>query len=463
MIFVSKYFQLIRFKYLVLIVLTLNIFSACKTTATTGNESVEENSIRQSKNEAVILQAKKNIEKHRKGAVQIKVLDAQGKTVSGARLKIKQVSHDFKFGCYLKIDDLAPEKLPEYEKHFVRLFNYAVVGTFWDFIEKERGNENWDWFERETALSQKLGARIQAAPILWGTNKYGVPAWLPRRKNELLPILERRVKSTVTKYQNLVDEWEIVNEPLAPKPDFFARIAGDEYIEAAFWQARKSAPNARLLINEYGVFGSAPAHNNNRDRYFNLLKMLIEKNVPIDIIGIQAHANGEWYEPANVAGQLERYASLGKPIQITEYSAQILNYDDRKTPLNILGNYRNGIWSAEKQAEFYREFYTVSFANPQVEAINTWGLDDERAWLPGIGLIDEKGEPKPIFKMLDRLINREWKTMIDDVTDEKGIYGFRGFFGDYEIEIISKPNSLKKAKFSLERGKTNEWIIRLDS
>lgn len=461
----SRSLQAGRLRYgqaciLFFVLISLNLFSACKTTA----NSLEEDSIRQAKNEAVLRQAENNIEKYRKGAAQIKILDAQGKAVSGARLNIKQVSHDFKFGCYLKIDDLAPEKLPKYEKHFSRLFNYAAIGTFWDFVENKRGDENWAWFERETALSQKLGARIQAAPILWGTNEFGTPAWLPRRKNELSAVLERRVKSTVSKFQNVVDEWEIVNEPLAPKTDFFARIAGDGYIESAFRQAREAAPNERLLINEYGVFGSVPAHNNNSDRYFNLLKALINKNVPLDVIGIQAHANGEWYEPANVAEQLERYAALGKPIQITEFSTQTLNYDDRKTPLNISGTYRNGVWSTEKQAEFYREFYTVSFGNPQVEAIITWGLDDQRSWLPGIGLINEKGEPKPAYKMLDRLINHEWKTTIDDAAaNEQGIYGFRGFFGDYEIEVISKPNSLKKVKFSLEKGKTNEWIIRLDS
>lgn len=447
--------------FFVLIALTLNFLSGCKINATTKDNPPEADSIRQAKNEAVLQQAVENIEKYRKGAVRIKILDKRGKAVSGAKLNIKQISHAFKYGCYLKIDDLAPEKLPEYERHFARLFNYAVIGTYWDFVENERGNENWTWFEREIALSQKLGAAIQAAPILWGTNRYGTPAWLPKRKNELSATLERRVKSTVAKYRNVVDEWEIVNEPLAPKPDFFAAAVGEEYIESAFSQAREVAPNGHLMINEYGVFGSVPAHNNNRERYYNLLKTLIEKNVPLDVIGIQAHANGEWYEPANVAEQLERYAALGKPIQITEFSSQTLNYDDRKTPLKISGSYRSGVWDSEKQAEFYRQFYTVSFANPQVEAIVTWGLDEERSWLPGIGLIDENGEPKPVFKILDRLINQDWKTTINDVAVEQGVYDFRGFFGNYEVEVISETKSSKQ-KFYLEKGKSNDWIIHLN-
>lgn len=447
---------------IILIVLNLNFPSACHITATLKNDSPDENAVRQSKNAQILLQAKANIEKYRKDGVNIKVLDAKGNAVSQAKIEIKQISHRFKFGCYLKIDDLAPDQLPAYERHFAKLFNYSVVGVYWNFIENKPGDENWVWFERETALSQKLGARIAAAPVLWGTNKYGTPEWLPRQKDELLPILERRVKSTVLRNEN-VDDWEIVNEPLAPQDDFFAQTIGDKYIESAFLQARQSAPKKRLLINESGVFGSAKARHRNRERYFNLLNGLIKKNVPIDVIGIQAHAKGEWYEPADVAEQLERFAALGKPLQITEFSSQTLDYDDRQTPLNISGTYRTGVWNAEKQAEFYREFYTVAFANPQVEAIVTWGLDDERAWLPGIGLINEKGELKPVYKTLDQLINQEWKTTISGATNEQGIYNFQGFYGNYEIKVNDLTGKTTQANFALEKGKSNEWIIRLGS
>lgn len=112
---------------------------------------------RDAANETALMTARNNIEKFRKGDVRIKVTDAKGKPIAAAQLKIKQVSHDFKFGCYLKIDDLAADKLPEYERQFKHLFNFAVVGTFWDFIETTRGRENWQWFERETALKNVKG------------------------------------------------------------------------------------------------------------------------------------------------------------------------------------------------------------------------------------------------------------------------------------------------------------------
>ena len=446
---------------LILLILALNLSASCRFAATAKDDSAPQNAINKSKNEAALLQAQANIEKFRKGDAQIKILGANAKTAKQIQLKIKQSSHDFKFGCYLKIDDLPPEKLPEYEKHFAALFNYAVVGTYWSFIENKRGIEDWSWFEREIALSQKLGARIAAAPILWGTNQAGTPRWLPRQKDELLPMLKKRVQELAAKHANTIEDWEIVNEPLAPKTDVFASRIGSDYLESAFSWAREAAPAERLMLNEYGVFGSVARHNRNRDRYFALLEELIEKDTAIDVIGIQAHANGEWYEPANVAEQLNRYAALGKPIQITEFSAQTLNYNDRQTPLKISGNYQSGIWDAEKQAQFYREFYTIAFGSPQVEAIVTWGLDDERAWLPGIGLIDEEGNPKPNYKALDQLINKEWRTNLQvNLTADKTAK-IKGFFGSYEVEAVVNGKTVSMTKFELKKGDKNEWILNL--
>ena len=429
---------------------------SCKTMTTAASESD-----RNARNQSALTTARENINKYRKGNARIKVIDRAGRPVTNARLEIKQVTHEFKFGCYLKIDDLDPAKLAAYERHFKTLFNYAVVGNYWTNIEKKRGAENWSWFDRETQLSKDLGLRTQAAPVLWGTNKYGSPPWLPRQSDELLSVLQQRVKNAVTRADS-VSDIEVVNEPLAPKPDVFAGSDTDDYIASAFRWAKASAPDKRFLINEYGVFGSVARHNYNADKYFHLLGGLIKKDVPLDVIGIQAHANGQWYEPANVADQLERYSSLGKPVQITEFSVQTHDYDDPKTPQPISGSYRSGVWDAEKQAEFYREFYTVAFGNPNVEAITTWGLDDGRAWLPGIGMIDVNGEPKPAYRELDRLINHEWKTTAAGGTDGSGTYGLNGFFGDYEV-IATTSGKRVSSRFTLVMGSSNEWTVTVGS
>lgn len=410
-------------------------------------------------NEIALRRARQNIEKFRKGDFLIKVKTKRSDSKNKVRLHVKQISHDFKFGCYLKLDDLDESKLPSYEKRFKQLFNYAVIGTYWDVTENERGAQTWQNYERELSFAMKNGWRTQAAPILWGTNQAGTPNWLPRKKQDLQTVLDERVRDFMTKNVSKIEDFEIVNEPFAPKSDVFGRSIGESYIDSAFKIARETSPNARLMINEYGVFGDVAANNYNRDRYLTWLRK--SQNVPFDVIGIQAHANREWYAPADVAANLEKYAALGKPLQISEFSAQTRNYDDRKRREKVLGNYQTGFWDDEKQAQFYQEFYTIAFGNPQVEAIVQWGLDDERAWLPGIGLIDENENPKPNFIALDDLINRQWHTEFDANADEAKPLQMRGFYGDYQIEVFKNESKIKTIDFKLTKNSANVWLINL--
>jgi GH35 family endo-1,4-beta-xylanase len=415
-----------------------------------GNSEIE------AKNKAAIEQADRNIEEFRKANAVIKLSGFKQKNV---QIKIRQLTHSFKFGCYLKLDDLPPSQHALYEKYFNRLFNYAVIGTYWDVTENKRGEHFWTNFENEVAMAKRNNWQIQAAPILWGTNQAGTPNWLPNGREELREVLNQRVKRFFENYQNIVTDVEIVNEPLAPTNDLFAKRTDKFYLDAAFGQAKKAAPNSRLILNEYGVFGSVAANNYNYDKYYNLVNELKDRNVPFEIVGIQAHANREWYSPADVWEKLNRYAELGKPIQISEFSAQTRNYEDRTSREKIIGNYRSGVWNDELQAEFYREFYTLAFGHPQVEAIVQWGLDDVRAWLPGIGLIDKNGSPKPNFQVLDDLINRQWRTNLQINVNTAKNTEFRGFLGVYEIQVVADNKVLRRETVELKKDTKNEFTL----
>ena len=51
------------------------------------------------------------------------------------------------------------------------------------------------------------------------------------------------------------------------------------------------------------------------------------------------------------------------------------------------------------------------------------------------GLVRNDCSPKPAYREIDKLINEEWHTEL-----EEGINGtirFSGFYGDYEIELLS--------------------------
>ena len=91
-----------------------------------------------------------------------------------------------------------------------------------------------------------------------------------------------------------------------------------------------------------------------------------------------------------------------------------------------------------------------------------WNLDDNGILcskernamaenLPDGGLC-RNGCPKAVYKTLDRLINHEWTTNGLEKTNN-GTISFRGFYGQYELEINSNGKTFKKnVDFSIKKA-----------
>ena len=395
-----------------------------------------------------LARAEQNILQYRQGNAIIKAQDRDGTPLTGVRLKITQLSHDFKFGCYLSLEELDPAHQELYQRQFRSLFNYATLGFYWTVLEWERGDPNWERWDREAAWALSQGIGLKGHPLVWGADAGGTPAWLPRNKQELNAIVKQHIQETMTRYQGKVKTWDVVNEPL--EGGIFEDVLGKDYVKAAFQWAREADPQAQLSINENTILGAWPV---NREPYLQLLSSLLAEGTPIDIIGIQAHESiREWLDPAVVTATLDRYAALGKPIHITEVTVQ-----GGSEP--ITGGYRNGVWDPEQQAQYYREFFTVCFGHPQVEALTVWGLDDARVWIENCGLLDQRWQPKPAYLALDQLIDHQWHTELAGIANN-GIYRLRGFYGDYLVEADLPGGPKVKQKFTLRRGAANEWTIR---
>ena len=51
------------------------------------------------------------------------------------------------------------------------------------------------------------------------------------------------------------------------------------------------------------------------------------------------------------------------------------------------------------------------------------------------GLLTNDGKPKPVYYVLDDLINQQWNTSEKGNFSDKGMFNFRGFYGSYELVI----------------------------
>ena len=115
----------------------------------------------------------------------------------------------------------------------------------------------------------------------------------------------------------------------------------------------------------------------------------------------------------------------------------------------------------EVQAEIARNLYRLWFSHPKAMGITWWNVVDGGA-APGepsfSGLYDKDMKPKPAYRALDQLINREWKTRLTLKAGEDGRVKFRGFKGNYRLTWTDAAGEERHAEVHLD-GATSEFSV----
>ena len=363
--------------------------------------------------DATVEQARKDIETHRKRDAVVQVVDADGKPVAGAAVAAELTRHAFLFGCNIYMFDRykVAEKDAAYKRRFRELFNAATVGFYWRGYEPERGKPNYPYTDSVVAWCREHGIRLKGHPLLWA-NQHGQPTWAGGQPAP--DIQKQRVHEIIRRYMPRIEFWEVVNEP--------AHLRGLK-IDAPYRWAREADPKAYLIVNDYYVMA------NGYPPFFKLLETAIANGVPFDGIGIQAHEPRTMRFPLDsVRRILDRYATLGKELHITEFTPQ-------SGGKAITGSHLTGEWDQAAQADYAVKFYTQCFAHPAVVALTWWDLCDHGSWQPGGGLLRKDLSPKPVYEQLHRLIHTTWHTRAAGTTDAAGRFPFRGFLGDYTLTL----------------------------
>lgn len=388
--------------------------------------------------EAALRKAAADTPKFRQGAATIQVVDAQGAPVAAAAVTLEQTEHDFLFGCNIYMFDRfeKPADNEAYKTRFKELFNYATTGFYWRSYEPEKGKPHYAATDKVVAWCGQQGIRLKGHPLLWGFEA-GEPKW---SQGQPAPdIQKQRVTDILSRYGGEIEFWEVVNEPAH---------AQSVKVDAPYRWARAADPKGYLIINDYYVMadGYPP--------FFKLLEEAKAAGVPFDGIGIQAHEPRTMRFPLEkVQSALDHYAELGKELHITEF-----------TPASggelLTGSHVTGKWDEAAQADYAVKFYRICFAHPAVRAITWWDLCDKGSWLKGGGMLREDLTPKPVYTALRRLIHDEWQTRVEGQTDAQGSLAFRGFYGQYTVQVNS-PAGNATAKVHLAQGAQNEFKIAL--
>ncbi len=222
----------------------------------------------------------------------------------------------------------------------------------------------------------------------------------------LLARLKSHINTVVGRYKNDIYAWDVVNEAVADegeellRPSKWLELCGPDFIAKAFEFAHEADPQALLFYNDYNE--SNPLK---RDKIFTLLKSLLDQGVPVHGVGLQAHWN--LYDPSldEIRSAIEKYASLGLTLQLTELDMSLFRFDDRRTDLT-----KPPAELLELQAERYAAVFKLLREYKEViSAVTFWGAADDYTWLdhfPVHGrknwpfLFDEQHRPKAAYNRL---------------------------------------------------------------
>lgn len=390
----------------------------------------------------------RDIEENRKGQFVLCFKDANGKPLSDVHVKVKQKKHAFKFGCsafYLdQFED--EERRTLYREHFKELFHYAVVPFYWDTLEPEQGKPRFEsdapFVSRRPPIDTILqfckenDIRTKGHCLVYNSFQ---PKWISDDNEILKRQVRKRIKEIAERYSDSIFDFDVINEMITVYKNAYSgngcrnlQITDEtDHEKWAFDVCRQYLPDANLYWNE-GMFETFGEHYKGfRSFYYLMIEKMLREGVKIDGLGMQFHA----YAPKETADS--SLATVCNPLRIIDV---LDRYGDFKLPIHIsevsIPSYSNESYDEELQAELTERLYRLWFSSKYCESIVWWNLCDNTAYqsenVYHSGLLRYDCSKKPVYKVLDQLINKEWNTSLE--TTVSGQLRFSGFYGDYEIE-----------------------------
>ncbi len=354
------------------------------------------------------------IEKIRKADLTVRVVDGQGKPVSGATVHVRQTRQSFPFGSAVAAAMLTEdsEHARTYRRKVLELFNYATIENNLKWPQwirhRQRGINAVNWLVRNDIA-------VRGHCLIWPSWRR-TPKHLEQLKDKpqaLRKAVLDHVGDVMHTLKGKLTDVDVINEPYSNHD--VMEVLGREVMLDWYQAAHQSDPKARLFLNDYGILSGAGRDRRHQDHFEQTLRYLLDNKAPLGGIGMQGHFGTTLTAPQRVLEILDRFAEIGLPIQITELD---INVADRQL-----------------QADYMRDFLIATYSHPSVEAIIMWGFWESRHWRPNAALFDTDWTIRPHGEVWKQLVHEQWRTDVKGKTDSTGRYKTRGFLGRYEVTV----------------------------
>ncbi len=378
--------------------------------------------------------ANARIEKIRKGDFNLRVVDTNGQPVADAEVAVRMKRHAFAWGTAIDsrhiVDDQSADGVhyrEVVEKYFNKVvFDNELKWVAWtnpSITQRQRIDAALDWFDARDIA-------VRGHVMVWPSWKH-LPAFMRGLENNpdaLRNAVTNHIAAQTAAYGNRLAEWDVINETFANHD--LMDILGNDVMVDWFRAAHAGAPKVKLFYNDYIMFHGT-ATNSPSQFFYDRVKFFLDNGAPINAIGEQGHFGGNPPGPDQILAALDHFATLGLPIQISEF--------DITTP------------DEQLQADFTRDFTTAIFSHPAVIGMVQWGFWAGAHWRPDAALWRKDWTLRPSGQAWVNLVTKTWWTNADGRTATDGTYSTRGFYGDYDVTVTHAGHS-KTVRLKLEPG-----------
>ncbi|MEX0982586.1 MAG: endo-1,4-beta-xylanase [Bacteroidales bacterium] len=287
-----------------------------------------------------------SIQKYRMGELIIK-------SKPGEHVKVTQLQHDFQFGTSISRRIFMENEDPNFQKDVEKYneilkanFNSATPAIlYWHRTEEIKNKPDFSHADEMYQWCKENDLSIRGHCIFWGCNiENRMQPWIEKTDDsELRMLIKRRAEQVTSRYKGLIKEYDLNNEMV--HHSYFRNRLADITRDMAYF-AKKGDPDAKLFVNDFNIF----CHDA-LDEYVQLIRELLDNDIPIDGIGIQGHLENV-IDYRHIWSALEELSQFNLPIRITEID---VNVGDEAL-----------------QAKALEDVYRACFAHPNVIGITMW-------------------------------------------------------------------------------------------
>lgn len=253
-----------------------------------------------------------------------------------------------------------------------------------EHVLREDGTYDFELADFVVEWAVRRGMRVRGHALLWDAE---TPYILRKRvvkardrRREATDIIETHIRTVVGRYAGRIRTWDVVNEPMdggewgSSGDAFYGKgELGVDYIEVALRAAHAVDPNATLFINE-GFGGGYDAEDAKVVGFLALLDYLLQREVPLHGVGIQAHGVLSVHAPDDdnqgALRLMREVEARGLAVEVTEFDARLRIFSDLYP--------REDAYA--KQGKYYADWVTACLQVQACQGFTTWGVTDGTAW-----------------------------------------------------------------------------------